>query len=156
MTAPIRTFDTGATRDTDAGKLDFEGFLSPLVLERYAEYMDKNRQQRDGTYRDSDNWQKGIPLTAYAKSLWRHFHAFWKRHRGYTANESLEDSLCAIIFNASGYLHEVLKDKQKQCDSEACVIGTPESKHAFPRNLRWEAAYDQHIGAGYPLGEDAE
>ena len=30
----IREFATGASRDTDAGKLDLEGFLSPLVLER--------------------------------------------------------------------------------------------------------------------------
>src|SRR5687768_9111242 len=28
-----RTFSTGATRDTDNGKLDYEAFLSPLVLE---------------------------------------------------------------------------------------------------------------------------
>lgn len=155
--APIRTFETGATRDTDAGKLDFEGFLSPLVLERYAEYMDKNRRQRDGTYRDSDNWQKGIPLVAYAKSLWRHFFKFWKRHRGWEADESLEDSLCGVLFNASGYLHEELKAKQ---------LGVSSTKMAndYPIGfLRWTdgryiqtPAYDQHIGAGYQLGEDAE
>ena len=27
-----RVFETGATRDTDAGKPDYEGFLSPLVI----------------------------------------------------------------------------------------------------------------------------
>lgn len=159
MTAPIRTFDTGATRDTDAGKLDFEGFLCPLVLERYAEYMDKNRRQKDGSCRDSDNWQKGIPFTAYAKSLWRHFHAFWKRHRGYTTNESLEDSLCAIIFNASGYLHELLKKKASMVpvickanlarDELLALASQPQPVTIVP-------AYDQHIGAGYPLGQDAE
>jgi len=78
----IRRFDTGATRDTDEGKLDFEGFLSPLVLERYAQYMNKHRKQSDGKLRDSDNWQKGIPLKAYIKSLWRHFFDLWKIHRG--------------------------------------------------------------------------
>ena len=57
----MRNFDTGATRDVDTNKLDFEGFLSPVVLERYAEYMHKNRVQADGNLRDSDNWQKGIP-----------------------------------------------------------------------------------------------
>lgn len=150
MTAPIRKFETGATRDTDAGKLDFEGFLSPLVLERYAEYMDKNRQQRDGTYRDSDNWQKGIPFVAYAKSLWRHFFAFWKRHRGYTANESLEDSLCAILFNTSGYLHETLKARAYQAEGLGGLKGVDWQQG------KWVPAYDQHIGAGYPLGQDAE
>ena len=72
MTA-VRTFDTGATRDTDDGKLDYEGFISPLVLERFARYMHTHRLQPDGTLRDSDNWQKGIPRDQYIKSAWRHF-----------------------------------------------------------------------------------
>ena len=46
-----RTFDTGASRDTEAGKLDFEGFLSPPVLERYAEYLNKHRVMADGSTR---------------------------------------------------------------------------------------------------------
>src|SRR5687768_4320669 len=35
----MREFETGATRNLDNGKLDYEGFLSPLVMERFAEYM---------------------------------------------------------------------------------------------------------------------
>lgn len=104
----MRTFNTGATRDTDSNKLDYEGFLSPLVLERYAQYMHKNRYQTDGNLRDSDNWQKGIPLTAYMKSAWRHFMAWWKAHR---SGGNAEEEICALIFNASGYLHEMLKTK---------------------------------------------
>ena len=67
----IRTFNTGATRDSDEGKLDFEGFLSPLVIERYAEYLNAHRVQSDGKLRDSDNWQNGMGLSVYMKSLWR-------------------------------------------------------------------------------------
>jgi hypothetical protein len=107
----VRKFDTGATRDTDQGKLDFEGFLSPLAIERFAQYMHKHRIQSDGTLRDSDNWAKGIPLTAYMKSLWRHFFDLWKLHRGLKAEASLEDTLCAVMFNVQGYLHETLKAK---------------------------------------------
>lgn len=107
----VREFDTGATRDSDDGKLDFEGFFSPLVLERRAEYMHQHRIQADGGLRDSDNWQKGIPLDAYMKSGWRHFFAWWRRHRKLPANESLEDALCALMFNAEGYLHEILARK---------------------------------------------
>ena len=103
-----RYFDTGATRDTDVGKLDFEGFLSPSVLERYAEYMNKHRLQTDGNLRDSDNWQKGIPIPQYVKSLWRHFFAVWK---GYRNGEINEDDVCAMIFNGMGILHEILKNK---------------------------------------------
>lgn len=105
----MREFETGATRDTDEGKYDYEGFLSPLVIERYAEYMHKHRKQADGKMRDSDNWQKGIPITQYIKSLWRHFFAVWKGHRHGTISE---DDLCAVIFNGMGALHEILKAKE--------------------------------------------
>ncbi len=106
-----RTFTTGATRDTDDGKFDYEGFLSPLVLQRYAEYMHANRLQRDGTLRDSDNWQKGIPKDAYMKSMWRHFMDVWAAHRGLPTKETLQVALCAVIFNSMGMLHELLKDE---------------------------------------------
>jgi len=113
----IRTFDSGATRDTETNKLDYEGFLSPLVLERYAQYLNKHRVQSDGNLRDSDNWQKGIPLSVYMKSVWRHFMNWWLIHRNYPPRYdkggliNLEDSLCAVLFNTMGYLHELLKGK---------------------------------------------
>ena len=106
----IRKFDTGATRDADDGKLDFEGFLSPRVLHRFAEYMHHHRKQSDGSLRDSDNWQKGIPRDAYMKSTWRHFMDVWKHHRGLDVEEDLETALCALLFNVQGMLHEVLND----------------------------------------------
>jgi hypothetical protein len=108
----LREFDTGATRDTDEGKLDYEGFLSPLVLEEFGKYMNSHRVQADGKLRDSDNWQKGIPLTAYMKSGWRHFFDAWKEHRlGERTSEWMIECLCAVLFNVMGYLHEVLKAK---------------------------------------------
>lgn len=114
----MKKFDTGATRDDDNGKIDYEGFLSPLVLERYGRYMNKHRKKKNGTLRDSDNWQKGIPLAAYQKPLVRHLMQSWsvwrgndmKDHRGLPIN--LEEALCGVIFNASGYLHELLKDEK--------------------------------------------
>lgn len=110
----VRQFDTGANRDIDTGKYDPEGFLSPLVIERYNEYMHKNRFLKDGTMRDSDNWQKGIPLSVYLKSMWRHFHDVWLHHRGYgyKTKEPLEVALCGLLFNVMGYLHEMLKVKK--------------------------------------------
>ena len=110
----IRKFKSGATRDTDLGKLDFEGFLSPLVLQRFGEYMDKHRTQSDGSRRGSDNWQLGIDKDAYIKSAWRHFHDWWMEHRGYKSRDGVEDALCAIMFNSMGYLLEILKEKNKK------------------------------------------
>lgn len=112
MNAKVRQFDSGATRNLDDGKFDYEGFLSPLVLERYAQYMHKHRHQADGTLRDSDNWQKGIPLPVYMKSGYRHFFDWWKEHRDIPTADGLEDAICALIFNATGYLHERLKQRQ--------------------------------------------
>lgn len=118
MSGKVRKFDSGATRDTDENKYDYEAFFSPLVLERRAAFMHKNRIQPDGGLRDGDNWQKGIPLDQYAKSEWRHHHQFWKLHRDYpTLDEKgnvveLEDAICALMFNLEGYLHELLKDKK--------------------------------------------
>ncbi len=109
----MRQFETGATRDIDEGKFDYEGFLSPVVLERYAEYMHENRIQADGNLRDSDNWQKGIPKDAYIKSLWRHFMDLWKEHRNLDTTDGIEVALCAIMFNTMGYLHELLSEVQE-------------------------------------------
>ena len=108
----IRKFETGATRDTDVDKLDYEGFLSPIVLQRYAQYMNKHRKQSDGALRDADNWQKGIPKEAYMKSMWRHFMDVWSEHRGLKSRDGMEEALCAIIFNCMGYLFEILKNKE--------------------------------------------
>jgi hypothetical protein len=107
----VRTFSSGATRDNDTDKYDYEGFLSPYVIRRFGEYMHKHRQQNDGNLRDSDNWQKGIPLDQYMKSTWRHFQEWWGVHRGLSPEEELEDTLCAMLFNVQGYLHEILKNK---------------------------------------------
>ncbi len=106
----MRQFETGATRNRDEDAYDYEGFLSPIVLQRFAAYMHRHREQADGTLRSSDNWQKGIPVDSYAKSLTRHHMDAWLNHRGYedAAREDLEDALCAIIFNAQGWLHEIM------------------------------------------------
>lgn len=68
--------------------------------------------------RPGDNWQKGIPLPVYVKGMWRHFQHLWTRHRGWVvqddkASPDMESDLCAIIFNAQGMLHELLKDKRR-------------------------------------------
>jgi len=104
-----RVFDTGANRNPEEGKLDFEGFLCPLVIEEYAKYMTKNRVLEDGSLRDSDNWQLGMPQDVYMKSMYRHFFAVWKNHRGYQTEEDEITNLCAVLFNVIGMMHEKLK-----------------------------------------------
>lgn len=105
----MREFETGAKRDGDDGKVDYEGHLSPLVIQAYGRYMHRHRKMADGSMRDSDNWQRGMPLDSYLKSGWRHLFDWWCLHRGMTARETMEDALCGVMFNAMGYLHEYLK-----------------------------------------------
>lgn len=106
----IRKFKSGARRDDDTTKPDYEGFLSSIVLKRYGEYMHRHRLQSDGELRESDNWQKGIPKNQYMKSLWRHFMDLWLEHRGFESREGIQNALCAIMFNTMGYFHETLKE----------------------------------------------
>jgi hypothetical protein len=112
----MRAFDSGATRDTKEGKLEYEECLSPIVLEAYAEFMLECSIQSDGQKRPGDNWQKGIPIEAYMDSLLRHTFDLWKLHRGYKTVDrvtgkpvTIRKALCAILFNAFGYLHEYIK-----------------------------------------------
>lgn len=115
----MREFETGATRDSSKGKLDYEGFLSPIVLERFAQYMHKHTIQADGELRSSDNWKKGMPAVEYMKSKVRHGIKTWKLWRqevNYGTDHlenisALEESLCAELFNTMGLLFEILKER---------------------------------------------
>ncbi len=69
----------------------------------------------------------------WIKSLFRHFMDLWMLHRKHEslAREGLEDALCAIMFNAMGYMHEWLSKPSalgKSCgDDCGCkVIQKPE------------------------------
>lgn len=108
-----RQYETGATRDSAENKLDYEGFLSPLVLKRFAEYMHECRLRNipEGQeIRSSDNWQKGMPVEDYVKSLLRHTMSVWLHHDNFwpETNEDYQTALCAILFNVQGLLHEEL------------------------------------------------
>lgn len=110
----VRSFDTGATRDTATNKFEFDGFLSPRVLLLFANYMHKHRHQSDGTLRDSDNWQKGIPNDVCFSSLLRHVMDVWVVLQGdpHMAREPIIDALCAIIFNAQAILLNLTKEPE--------------------------------------------
>jgi hypothetical protein len=116
----MRKFASGATRDSDEGKNDYDGFLSYPVLEAFGDYMTVHRKQADGKLRDSDNWQKGMTQAVYMKSMFRHFFDVWALHRGYkrvdkkTGKEiTKKEALMALLFNVQGYAHEELRKGKK-------------------------------------------
>ena len=112
----IRKFESGATRDTAQDKLDYEGFLDPVVLEAYARYMHFNRQLSDGSFRDSENWQKGFGLATLMKSLLRHVFDLWDWHRQKIAPKHARakgfqnpmQAACGILFNTMAYMRELM------------------------------------------------
>jgi hypothetical protein len=113
--ASMQTFESGATRNDDSAKFDYEGFLNPEALHAFGAYMHEHRFQRDGTVRDADNWQQGIPFRTYVKSLVRHVIDLWRMERGYAVinpdtgqPHTKQELCCAIVFNAMGYLKELV------------------------------------------------
>jgi len=112
----MRTFDSGATRDTVEDKLSYVKALDPAVLTRYVEYLGKHRTMPDGSTRDWDNWKKGIPPETCLDSEGRHFLADWLMAEGYVATDNHgvvdeEDTLCAIMFNAMCRLRVLLQKR---------------------------------------------
>jgi hypothetical protein len=119
----MKGFATGATRSADDGKNDYEGFLSFPVIEEFGDYMTRHRVQPDGNLRESDNWQKGIPIVSYIKSLVRHALELWGLHRGHVSKRLQKEypfrskdmdflkreTACACLFNIQGFLHETLR-----------------------------------------------
>lgn len=113
----MRKFDSGAIRDTEDGKYDFEGCLDPAVLREFAGYMYRHSFLPDGTRRSADNWQKGFGLDVLMKSLMRHVMDLWLLHRGHPVTRpedghvvTVPDALGGLFFNTQGYWSEYLKE----------------------------------------------
>jgi hypothetical protein len=135
----MRTFETGATRNSVEGKLSYMRALSPEVLRYYVGYLARHRKQADGGTREFDNWKHGIPQDAYCDGLLRHTHDAWLTFFDYTPSDmsyDLKDLLCAIIFNAQGWLFELICNERREC------IHTPD-----PKTLQIEAEYDKGVAA---------
>lgn len=121
----MRTYDTGATRNTNKGKPDYAGYTSFAAMQRFGQYMLEHQKQADGTFRASDNWKKGIPINDYKESAYRHtvdLLALLERNEG-TAKQ-IEDLACAVLFNWQGFLHEWLNESIRK---KNCASGTSKS-----------------------------
>ena len=85
-----RTFETGATRDIDDGKLEYSRYINPLCDYSFAEYM-KSKQIIWWEYRRWDNWQKWIPPESLFDSLVRHVEIVKLLYKWYNVIETKKD-----------------------------------------------------------------
>jgi hypothetical protein len=99
--AKIRTFESGAIRDSGEGKEDYIETISWIAMKRYAQYM-TGKKSKYG----AGNFKKGIPIESYESSLLRHIQKYLANKYENGNVEKEEDHLSAILFNAFGIIHE--------------------------------------------------
>ena len=109
----METYESGATRTSEDGRLSYVRGLSPVVLRRYLQYLAKHRKQADGSMREFDNWKQGIPMRRSFDGLGRHFFTLWLLMEGLdiyddSGQVDIQDVLCAIMFNTMSMLHQEL------------------------------------------------
>jgi hypothetical protein len=102
----MRVFDSGAKRDSDTEKEDYIESISWLTLRRLAFYM-KSKEKLYGR----GNWQKGIPIEEYEKSMMRHLQKYFCKKYYDIDIEPGVDHLAAALFNLQGLIHEQEKLK---------------------------------------------
>lgn len=109
----VRTFAGGATRNDDPSRIDFCKMHSLPVEFAYAEFMARNRHTPAGL-RDMDNWKSGFPFSETIESLTRHTKDLEALTFGITPMRDCDipDTCCAILFNATAYLHKYLEELQ--------------------------------------------
>lgn len=122
-----RIFKTGANRNSDENKLDYEGFISPLVELVYANYLHLHRLLEDGSMRDSDNWQKGIPKKELMKSAHRHWQDIRLLFDGYKVAEgqkeiTMVEALCGMKFNIDAMIHAEMTQEGKIKPEDSVIL----------------------------------
>ena len=127
----IRTFDTGAIRDTGDDKEDYIESISWLTMKRYCEYMGIAAKKYG-----RGNWIKGIPVDSYEQSLLRHIQKYIA-NKNYNANLEPEvDHLSAALFNLQGIIHQEEVEKIKKQNDNTSL---QQPKERLNDNLRvWE------------------
>jgi hypothetical protein len=104
----MRTFETGAVRDSDTNKEDYIETISWTAFKRYAKYM-TSKKSRYG----QGNFKKGIPIESYEQSLVRHLQKYLANKYEDGTEEKDDDHLSAMVFNLFGIMHELERPNKK-------------------------------------------
>lgn len=97
----VRTFVTGAIRDSEENKEDYTETISWTAFKRYSEYMTSKKKVYG-----SGNFKKGIDISSYERSLLRHISKYMiNKYEGGNLEKD-QDHLSACVFNIFGIMHE--------------------------------------------------
>ena len=109
-----RQFSTGAHRDAAGGKGRFD-LLPVYALMRLAKHYE------NGSVRHGDrNWERGMPLSSYTDSAFRHLVKFMDGSRD-------EDHLAAVLWNVSGYLWTEREIREGRLPDDLADVPWPDS-----------------------------
>lgn len=111
-TPSVRSFESGAIRDSEDSKEDYVETISWTAFRRYAQYMTSKKSQYG-----SGNFKKGIPIESYERSLVRHLQKYMENKYEQGVVETDTDHLSAMVFNIFGILHEQerkVKDEKRE------------------------------------------
>lgn len=129
----IRKFETGATRDTSSGKLEYFGFMHPLCDYSYANYMNHHRVMADGSLRDSNNWWNGFPKITVLQSLCRHIEDLKLINAGYFVYEHRTDKIAERkVYNVK---LENVPENYKEITEEECCNAIRFNSQAYLLNI---------------------
>lgn len=104
----VRSFTSGAIRDSEESKEDYTETISWTAFKRYAQYMTSKKKQYGG-----GNFKKGIPIDSYERSLIRHLQKYMENKYEEGVVETDTDHLSAIVFNVFGIMHEQERERKK-------------------------------------------
>jgi hypothetical protein len=117
----VRTFATGATRDTAEGKTVPWRYGSAVVDHLFASYMQGHQKQSDGQLRAGDNWKKGFGIDVLDDCLSRHIQDYRLHAEGHPelAREAdIIQVLLAVKFNVDALILEHWTADQKAGEKE--------------------------------------
>ena len=97
----IRTFKSGAVRDSENDKEDYVETLAWRSLKRYAKYMTSKKSKYG-----RGNFKKGIDIESYERSLVRHLQKYFENKYEQGQVEKNEDHLSGMVFNIFGIMYE--------------------------------------------------
>jgi hypothetical protein len=125
----LKTLDSGAKRDNNAGKGAYE-LISPFALERLAKIYERGANQKGAR-----NWEKGINFGRCIQSAKRHINQ-------YMQSMDDEDHLAQACWNLCAVMHYEEMIERKIIGKEYNDLPNYKSKEKTKKDIKLEEIND--------------